>query len=433
MSICALSSARHLHRRGVQDGVVGRPLSELFDFVKDKMPKNEPGSLTPCEYIQVARLPAQRSTAPPHPARPSCMPDTDALKKIRLDSARRATDQDISPMPRIVQTSLACLRRLGFGAFPVSGDQSRAAPPGARARQPAGEWRYWGGDAWSTRYSPLDQINADELRQAEDGLAVERQRLARRVLPHHPALRQRTPFTVATTRRVAAAIDPENGETLWMWRMDEDSLAESPASVCWTRPGLLDRRQEERVIVTTPGITWRARCEDRPPDPKFGKNGIVDLMDGLGFPLVPLAVDDPGPLIISDAAPARKAKPGETWDEKTGTGADGTVGIDPALGQIGVSCPAIIVNDVIIVGNSHIHGYYPIRLRNMPSYIRGFDVRTGKQLWKFNLVPEPANSARRRGRTDRRRARRASGKPTLGPPTRRIRNLALCTSRSACR
>jgi quinoprotein glucose dehydrogenase len=32
-----------------------------------------------------------------------------------------------------------------------------------------GEWRYWGGDAWSTRYSPLDQINAtnfDKLEQA---------------------------------------------------------------------------------------------------------------------------------------------------------------------------------------------------------------------------------------------------------------------------
>ena len=125
------------------------------------------------------------------------------------------------------------------------------------------------------------------------------------------------------------------------------------------------------------------------PDPKFGKNGVVDLMDGLGFPLVPLAVDDPGPLVISDAAPARKARPGETWDAKTKTGADGTVGIDPALGQIGASCPPIIVNDVIIVGNSHIHGYYPIRVRNLPSYIRGFDVRTGKQLWKFNLVPEP--------------------------------------------
>jgi quinoprotein glucose dehydrogenase len=125
------------------------------------------------------------------------------------------------------------------------------------------------------------------------------------------------------------------------------------------------------------------------PDPKFGSNGIVDLMEGLGLPLVPLAVDDSGSLIISDAAPARRARPGETWDPVRKIGADGTVGIDPALGQIANSSPAIIVNDVIVVGNSSIHGYYPIRFRNIPGYIRGFDVRTGRQLWKFNLVPQP--------------------------------------------
>src|SRR6188508_1493157 len=26
-----------------------------------------------------------------------------------------------------------------------------------------GEWRYWGGDAWSTRYSSLDQVNASNF------------------------------------------------------------------------------------------------------------------------------------------------------------------------------------------------------------------------------------------------------------------------------
>ena len=28
-----------------------------------------------------------------------------------------------------------------------------------------GEWRYWGGDAWSTRYSPLDQINEGNFKK----------------------------------------------------------------------------------------------------------------------------------------------------------------------------------------------------------------------------------------------------------------------------
>jgi glucose dehydrogenase len=125
------------------------------------------------------------------------------------------------------------------------------------------------------------------------------------------------------------------------------------------------------------------------PDPRFGKNGVVDLQTGLGFPLVPLAVDDSGALVISDAAPLRKARPGEGWDPVTKTGADGSVGIDPVHGQIANSSPAIMVKDVIVVGNSSIHGYYPIRVRNLPGYIRGFDVRTGKQLWNFNLVPQP--------------------------------------------
>ena len=112
-------------------------------------------------------------------------------------------------------------------------------------------------------------------------------------------------------------------------------------------------------------------------------------MDGLGLPLVPLAVDDNESLEISDTRPYRQAKPGETWDKEKGIGADGTVGIDPKYGQIAASSPAIVVNNVIVVGNSSIHGYYPVRVRNLPGYVRGFDIRTGKQLWKFNLVPQP--------------------------------------------
>ena len=30
-----------------------------------------------------------------------------------------------------------------------------------------GEWRYIGGDAWHTRYSPLDQITADNFEDLE--------------------------------------------------------------------------------------------------------------------------------------------------------------------------------------------------------------------------------------------------------------------------
>ncbi len=262
---------------------------------------------------------------------------------------------------------------------------------GARGNVP-GEWRAWGADLWSTRYSPLDQINAANFGSLKVAWQWNAGAFGNdeyyRTTPLYANGRL---FTVATTRRVATALDPATGETLWMWRLDEGiRWRKAPRKFAGRGLAYWTDGREERVIVVTPGYHLASLdAKTGIPDPKFGKNGVVDLMAGLGLPLVPLAVDDSGSLIISDAAPARKARPGETWDPRTQTGADGTIGIDPAIGEIANSSPAIVVNDVIVVGNSSIHGYYPIRVRNIPGFIRGFDVHTGKQLWKFNLVPQP--------------------------------------------
>jgi quinoprotein glucose dehydrogenase len=271
--------------------------------------------------------------------------------------------------------------------------QSRADQGPTLARGNAhGEWRVWGADLWSTRYSPLDQINASNF----DSLQVAWQWNAGSLGSDEyyrttPLYANGRLFTVATTRRVAAAIDPASGETLWMWRLNEGiRWQKAPRQFAGRGLAYWTDGSEERVIVVTPGYHMASLdAKTGIPDPRFGKNGVVDLMDGLGLPLVPLAVDDSGSLIISDAAPYRRAKPGENWNPATKTGADGTIGIDPTMGQIAASSPAIIVGDVVVVGNSSIHGYYPIRVRNLPGFIRGFDIRTGKQLWLFNLVPQP--------------------------------------------
>ena len=62
-----------------------------------------------------------------------------------------------------------------------------------------------------------------ELQLAEGRVAVERRRVDGedeyyRTTPLYANGRL---FTVATTRRFAYAIDPENGKTLWMWKLDE--------------------------------------------------------------------------------------------------------------------------------------------------------------------------------------------------------------------
>ena len=278
-------------------------------------------------------------------------------------------------------------------AIVATASQTNAVQGSARVRgNVPGEWRYWGADAWSTRYSPLDQINASNFGSLEVAWQWSASPLgADEYYRTTPLFANGRIFTVATTRRVAAAIDPESGETLWMWRLNEGiRWQKAPRQFAGRGLAYWQNGNDERVIVVTPGYHLASLdAKTGIPDPKFGTNGVVDLMDGLGMPLVPLAVDDSGSLVISDAAPARKARPGETWDPVKKIGADGTVGIDPSYGQIAASSPAIVVNDVIVVGNSSIHGYYPIRVRNIPGFIRGFDVRTGKQLWKFNLVPQP--------------------------------------------
>jgi hypothetical protein len=61
----------------------GRLLSELFDQVKEKMPKNDPASLTAEEYIQVVAYLLKINGVP---AGDSELPaDSEALKKIRIE------------------------------------------------------------------------------------------------------------------------------------------------------------------------------------------------------------------------------------------------------------------------------------------------------------------------------------------------------------
>ena len=264
--------------------------------------------------------------------------------------------------------------------------QGRDAQRLVRGNAP-GEWRYWGGDAWSTRYSPLDQINAANF----NDLQVAWQWKADGVDEYYrttPLYANGRLFTVGTSRRNAYAIDPVTGRTLWKWGMDEGiRWQKAPRRFAGRGLAYWTDGREERVVVVLPGLHMASLdAKTGAPDPRFGTNGVVDLMAGLGLPMVPLAVDDTLELAFSDGFPYRQARPGETWDPVTRTGADGTIGV---LGQIANSSPAIVVGDVIVVGNSHIHGYYPIRLANNHSYILGYDIRTGKQLWKFNLIPQP--------------------------------------------
>jgi len=65
----------------------GRPLSDLFEAVSTKMPKNEPGTLEPVQYadlvaylLKINGLPAGRQALPA---------DAEAMRSIRIEAAAR--------------------------------------------------------------------------------------------------------------------------------------------------------------------------------------------------------------------------------------------------------------------------------------------------------------------------------------------------------
>ena len=63
-------------------------------------------------------------------------------------------------------------------------------------------------------------------------------------------------------------------------------------------------------------------------------------------------------------------------------------GIDRDVGAITTSSPPIVVNDVIIVGNSaHPGGGGQTRVENVPGDIQAFHARTGDHLWTFHTIP----------------------------------------------
>ena len=184
--------------------------------------------------------------------------------------------------------------------------------------------------------------------------------------------------------------------------------ASSPAAVSRTGP----TAPTSASIVVTPGYHLAILdAKTGKGDPKFGKDGVVDLMEGLGFPLVPLAVDD-----------YESAR-----DQRSVSGAQGEAGREvgcrrrrPAPTARSASIRrtdrsptarrAIVVGDVIVVGNSAIHGYYPLHKHNIPGTCAASTSTPASSSGSSISFRSPASSARTRGRTDRRSARDGVGK-----------------------
>jgi quinoprotein glucose dehydrogenase len=231
-----------------------------------------------------------------------------------------------------------------------------------------GEWHYLGGDAAHTRYSPADQINADNFEDVEEDWVWDGASFNAQSGRSTPSYIDGKLYTVAGPRRYVVALDPANGELIWSYgepktgRYDYSMRKDYGKGIAFAR---IDGKLV--IYITSPAFFLTALdAETGLPLEGFGKpvpvqgfaqTGIVDML----------------PDLVSDL------------DIES----DPYNGIPLEKGYITTSSPPIVVNGVVIVGNSHEQGYYQSRIENVPGDILAYDARTGKFLWKFHVIPRP--------------------------------------------
>jgi quinoprotein glucose dehydrogenase len=215
-----------------------------------------------------------------------------------------------------------------------------------------GDWPSWAGSWNASRYSPLDQINADNVNDLEIAWQWSTQGFG----PGTDFVNPSTPIevdgvlyaNVGTTRNVVA-LDATSGQVLWMYRYDEgDRFDEAPRKGAGRGVAYYDNGGKSRIFDISPGYQLISLDpETGILDPDFGDSGKVDLYVGVRNG------DDP-----------RFAYP-----------------------DIGISAPPFIMNDVIVVGAAHRTGGRPRSKLNTKGDIRGFDVHSGELLWTFHTIP----------------------------------------------
>ena len=239
----------------------------------------------------------------------------------------------------------------------TAGPSAPAGPGGGAAPPPSmGDWRYYAADAGSTKYSPLAQIdgfNVGKLEVAWRWTSIDYE-LARA----HGPLRttnmfETTPIAidgvlyVGTGMGAAAAIDGTTGKTKWVWNPFERTAEDRRGSMGFSiNRGLGSWRGpsgEDRLFLVSNGNLVSLDAASGKPDVAFGNAGSIDLLSlGEGR---------------------------EPYDTYFWTS------------------PPLLCGDVVVVGNSTTDPYN--YKTSPPGTIRGYDVRSGKMLWLFDIIPRP--------------------------------------------
>ncbi len=252
---------------------------------------------------------------------------------------------------------LGALALAGCGTEPI-GERAGSLPMlGVGGDLGAGDWPTHAGDAGGMKYSPLTDINPDNVGRLEHAWSwdtgeepISGPRLPNRGQQVRPGDFQATPVVVNDTMYLSTpynrvvALDAATGEEIWVhdprtveWGQVPNGTGFVHRGVAvWTGPN------ERRVFMNS---RWRlialdARTGERIES--FGQGGEIDLTENLLWHTNRLHYTQTSPPVIYD--------------------------------------------DLVILGNGVWDGF--VYERDPPGNIQAFDVRTGELEWSFNLIPQ---------------------------------------------
>src|SRR6478752_1573950 len=220
----------------------------------------------------------------------------------------------------------------------------------------SGDWTHYTADVRGSRYAPLDQITPANFSKLEVAWRFKTDNLGTRPeykLEGTPLAVRGTVYATGGTRRSVVALDGGTGEIRWVYSLREGNRAVvAPRQLSGRGLSYWTDGREERILYVTTGyrlVSLDAKTGQ--PTPGFGKNGILDLKEGV---------------VYGNRQP-----------------------IDLETGEIGLHSTPTVTKDTVIVGSSFREGFTVKTHNNTKGLVRGFDVRTGKLLWTFNTIPRP--------------------------------------------